>query len=102
MQRYDIIHSVKNGLGVSNFPQALQGAVLQAKKMGKTVYLFSVDSDGGKVMHVNYVSEPLRKRGLDARQWATKVAEVIGGKVGYVRTLYENPLILHISGWRER
>lgn len=55
--------------------------VLQARKLGKTVYLFSVDSDDNKIAHVNFVSDPLKEKGLDARTWALKISEIIGGKV---------------------
>ena len=61
--------------------QILQAVVLQAKKLGKAVYVFSVDSEGGKVIHVNHVPEFLRSKGFDARTWAARVAETLGGKV---------------------
>lgn len=64
--------------------QSMQGIVTAGKKLGKTVYLFSVESESGKVVHINAVSEKLKSKGLDARAWATKVAEIVGGKVGYV------------------
>jgi alanyl-tRNA synthetase len=57
--------------------------VLQARKLGKAVYVFSVDSEGGKVIHVNHIPESLKSKGLDARTWAARVTEVLGGKVGY-------------------
>ena len=66
------------------FHQILQAVVLQAKKLGKAVYVFSVDSEGGKVIHVNHVPESLKSRGLDARTWAARVTEVLGGKVGFL------------------
>lgn len=47
------------------------------------MYLFSVDGEGSKVVHVNYAPPELRSKGLDARSWAAKVAEVLGGKVRY-------------------
>jgi len=55
--------------------------VSQARKLGKTVYLFSVDPDDGKIAHVNFVSDSLKEKGLDARTWASKISEIIGGKV---------------------
>lgn len=61
--------------------QIMQAVISQAKKLGKTVYLFSVDSEGNKVVHMNFVSPDLRSKGLDARTWATKIADVLGGKV---------------------
>ncbi|KAN0128727.1 alanine--tRNA ligase [Lactarius tabidus] len=60
----------------------LQAVVLQAKKLGKAVYVFSVDSEGGKVIHVNHVPESLRSKGIDARTWAARVVETLGGKAG--------------------
>jgi len=60
----------------------LQAVVLQAKKLGKAVYVFSVDSEGGKVAHVNHVPESLRSKGFDARTWAARVTETLGGKAG--------------------
>ena len=59
----------------------LQSVVLQAKKLGKSVYVFSVDPEQGKVAHVNAVSEAAKAKGLDAREWAAAVAEILGGKV---------------------
>ena len=61
--------------------QILQAVVLQAKKLGKAVYVFSVDSEGDRVIHVNHVPEPLRSKGFDARTWAARVTEILGGKV---------------------
>lgn len=60
----------------------LQGFVAQGRKLGKALYVFSVDSGVGKVVHVNFVPPSLKSKGLDARQWATKVSEVLGGKAG--------------------
>ena len=60
----------------------LQGLVAQGRKLGKALYVFSVDSGVGKVVHVNFVPPSLKSKGLDARQWATKVSEVLGGKAG--------------------
>lgn len=61
--------------------QPLSSAVLQARKLGKSVYLFSPDKQGGKVAHVNFVSPELKQKGVDARTWAGKVTDVLGGKV---------------------
>ena len=60
----------------------LQGLVTQGRKLGKALYVFSVDSGSGKVVHVNFVPPSLKSKGLDARQWATKVSEIVGGKAG--------------------
>lgn len=59
----------------------LQSVILQAKKLGKSAYLFSVDSEQGKVAHVNFVAEDAKANGIDGRTWANTVVEVIGGKV---------------------
>jgi alanyl-tRNA synthetase len=55
--------------------------ILQGKKLGKLVYVFSVDHEGGKVAHCNYVPEQARAKGLDGRTWASKVTDILGGKV---------------------
>lgn len=59
----------------------LQNIVTQGKKLGKAVYVFSVNAEGGKVAHANYVPEDVREKGFDARTWASKVTEVLGGRV---------------------
>ena len=60
----------------------MQGVIAQAKKLDKSVYIFSVDADGEKVMHINYVSPAARKSGLDGKSWASTVTAILGGKVG--------------------
>ncbi|KAH7923917.1 hypothetical protein BV22DRAFT_1035825 [Leucogyrophana mollusca] len=69
-------------LDVDGNAKILQNVVMQGKKLGKAVYVFSVDTEGGKVAHANYIPEAARKRGIDARTWASKVSEVVGGKAG--------------------
>jgi hypothetical protein len=64
-----------------NCYQILQSVVAQGKKLGKAVYVFSADVSSGKVAHVNYVPPSMKAKGADARTWATKVTEVLGGKV---------------------
>ena len=59
----------------------LQSVVLQAKKAGKSVYVFSVDSEQGKVAHVNHVADDAKARGVDGKAWANAVVEILGGKV---------------------
>lgn len=54
---------------------------MQAKKLCKAAYLFSVDAEDGKVAHVNYIPLQFKSKGGDARAWAAKVTEVLGGKV---------------------
>lgn len=66
-------------IGIS--PQILQAVVGQAKKLGKAIYVFSVDTNAGKVVHANHVPEMYRNQGLDARTWAARVTDVLGGKV---------------------
>lgn len=81
----------------------LQNVVAQGKKLRKAVYVFSVNAEGGKVGHANYVPEDVREKGFDARTWASKVTEVLGGKV----RLSQGRVIAQIDdifdlGWRER
>ncbi|KAL4070742.1 tRNA synthetases class II (A)-domain-containing protein [Scleroderma citrinum] len=59
----------------------LQNVVMQGKKLGKAVYVFSVDAEGGKVAHANYLPEVSRSNGFDAKVWASKVTDILGGKV---------------------
>lgn len=65
--------------------QILQNVVLQGKKLGKAVYVFSVDPGAQKVAHANHVPPSLKTKGVDARTWASKVSEVLGGKVSWLR-----------------
>ncbi|KAK0225763.1 tRNA synthetases class II (A)-domain-containing protein [Armillaria fumosa] len=69
-------------LEVNGNSKILQNVVLQGRKLGKAVYVFSVDEEGGKVGHVNHVPPSLKEKGADARTWASKVGEVLGGKAG--------------------
>ncbi|EKM54355.1 uncharacterized protein PHACADRAFT_258158 [Phanerochaete carnosa HHB-10118-sp] len=69
-------------LDVDGNAKVLQSVVLQAKKLGKSVYVFSVDSEQGKVAHANFVAEDAKSRGIDGREWATAVVDVLGGKAG--------------------
>ncbi|KAG6905576.1 hypothetical protein DXG01_001872 [Tephrocybe rancida] len=62
--------------------QILQSVVAQGKKLGKAVYVLSVDAEAGKVAHVNYVPPRMKEKGLDARTWASRVTDIIGGKAG--------------------
>lgn len=61
--------------------KTLQSVVLNARKLGKSTYVFSVDPEKGQVAHANFVSEGARSKGIDARTWAAVVTEVVGGKV---------------------
>ena len=67
--------------------KVLQSVVLQAKKLGKSIYIFSADAANGKVAHVNAVSDAAKVKGLDGREWASAVVEILGGKVRCVREL---------------
>lgn len=58
--------------------------IAQGKKLDKAVYVFSVDHEGSKVVHGNYVPNRLKAKGLDARIWASKVVDLLGGKVGFL------------------
>lgn len=66
---------------VNNKLQILQSLVSQAKQLAKGLYIFSIEPENQKVMHANYVSPPLKVRGADARTWASKVTDILGGKV---------------------
>jgi alanyl-tRNA synthetase len=59
----------------------LQLVLWHAKTQGKAAYLFGLESDAHKVTHLNYLPKPLITKEFDARTWATKVSEVLGGKV---------------------
>ncbi|PPQ74039.1 hypothetical protein CVT26_006942 [Gymnopilus dilepis] len=54
----------------------------KAKQLDKSIYVFTVDVVNQKVAHANYVSPPLKSQGVDARTWASKVTEILGGKAG--------------------
>lgn len=54
---------------------------MQGRKLGKSVYVFSVDSEQGKVAHVNFVADDAKAKGLDGREWANAVSAILGGKV---------------------
>ncbi|KAJ7502731.1 tRNA synthetases class II (A)-domain-containing protein [Mycena galericulata] len=69
-------------LDVDANAKILQSVVSQGKKLGKAVYVFSADQGGSKVAHVNYVPPSMKAKGADARAWATKVCEALGGKAG--------------------
>lgn len=79
--------------------------VAQGKKLGKAVYVLSVDTEGGKIAHVNYVPPALKEKGLDARTWANRVTDIIGGKVrNYHRcmSLDLNSLFMFVGGRKRR
>ena len=63
--------------------QILQSLIANLRKLDKTAYLFSIDSNNGQINHINVVSEQLRRGGLDAQSWAANVSQILGGKVSY-------------------
>ncbi|KAJ3502699.1 hypothetical protein NLJ89_g8767 [Agrocybe chaxingu] len=69
-------------LEVDGNAKILQSLIAQAKQLGKGVYIFSVDPETKKVAHANYVPPSLKEKGIDARTWAAKVTEILGGKAG--------------------
>ncbi|KAG6332771.1 hypothetical protein ID866_6316 [Astraeus odoratus] len=69
-------------LEVDGNAKILQNVVTQGKKLGKAVYVFSADAEGGKVAHANYLPEASRTQSFDAKVWAAKVSEILGGKAG--------------------
>lgn len=83
IRRYaDLLRSLDSAYWtVLIYVQILGNVITQGKKLGKTVYVFSVDQEANKVMHGNYVPPAMKSKGLDARTWASKVSEVLGGKV---------------------
>ncbi|KAF5325876.1 hypothetical protein D9611_000208 [Ephemerocybe angulata] len=60
----------------------LQGVASGARKAGKAIYVFSKDSETSKIAHVNFVPPALKAKGVDAREWAAKVTDLISGKAG--------------------
>jgi alanyl-tRNA synthetase len=67
--------------------QILQSLISQARQLGKSLYVLSVEPETDKVAHANYVAPSLRERGADARKWSSQVAEVLGGKVYFNHSL---------------
>lgn len=49
--------------------------------------MFSVDQEQGKVAHVNFVAEDAKAKGLDGREWANSISEILGGKVSISHSL---------------
>lgn len=77
-----LIHFVFVHWTVFTLVQILGNVITQGRKLGKAVYVFSVDQEANKVAHGNYVPPEVKSKGLDARTWASKISEVLGGKVG--------------------
>lgn len=59
----------------------MQAILTEVRKLEKAAYLFSVDEAAGKVAHGNVLPAGLVSKEFDAKIWAAKVAEVLGGKV---------------------
>lgn len=68
-------------LDVEGNAKIVQAVVSAARKLGKAAYIFSVDKEGGKVVHANFVPEAYRKPEFNAKTWAAAVSDIIGGKV---------------------
>ncbi|PVV04033.1 hypothetical protein BB560_001470 [Smittium megazygosporum] len=63
--------------------KALANAISYAKSLNtKAVYLISPDSQSGKVSHMCFVPKILITKGLKAKEWASAVSKVVGGKSG--------------------
>lgn len=69
-------------LDVKGNSKILQSVLTHGKKLGKAVYVFSVDEEAAKVAHANYIPPPMQAKGLDARAWSSVVVRVLGGKAG--------------------
>lgn len=68
--------------GIGGNPKVLSGAATTAKALGKAVYVFSPDTENGKVAHVNYLPKAiLERKVLDAKVWLGEVSKIVGGKV---------------------
>lgn len=53
----------------------------------------SIDPEQGRVAHVNYVPPSIKAKGLDAREWAVKVSDIVGGKVS-MDVCYKTPALI--------
>ncbi|THH02716.1 hypothetical protein EW145_g6718 [Phellinidium pouzarii] len=69
-------------LNVDGNAKIIQAVVNQAKKLGKAVYVFSVDAEGDKVVHANHLPEAFRSQNFNARTWASSISDMLGGKAG--------------------
>ena len=59
----------------------MQNVIAQGKAQNKAVYLLTIDSHAGKIMHMNYVPKSVVTPEFDAKIWAATVSDIIGGKV---------------------
>ncbi|TIB29954.1 hypothetical protein E3P84_03525 [Wallemia ichthyophaga] len=62
--------------------KALSAALSAARPLNKTVYVFSVDREAKKIAHQCYIPKDKLNDSFNAKLWAAKVAEVVGGKAG--------------------
>jgi alanyl-tRNA synthetase len=63
----------------------LASALLYGRNNGKAVYVFSVDREGGKVAHSNFVpKEILSQKKIDGKKWLGAVSQIVGGKASFV------------------
>ncbi|CAH1759723.1 5299_t:CDS:10 [Entrophospora sp. SA101] len=71
-------------LNIGSNSKAISNAITHIKTnlKDKTGYLFSIDSESGKVHHSCVVGQPLIEKGLKANDWAKAVSETVGGKSG--------------------
>jgi len=71
----------------------LAAGVTAGRLLSKAVYVFSPDTEEGKVAHVNFLpKEILERKVLDAKAWLGEVSKVIGGKVSFLRALVKRVL----------
>lgn len=64
-------------------PKVLAAAINVAKTAQKACYVFSTDSEAGKVAHVNFLPKSvLERKVLDCKSWLGDVSKVLGGKGG--------------------
>ncbi|ORX39097.1 alanine-tRNA ligase [Kockovaella imperatae] len=69
------------GLGAN--PKILAAATNLGKTLGKAIYVFSTETETGKVAHTNYLpKEVLSRKVLDAKVWLGEVTKIVGGKGG--------------------
>ncbi|KDN40606.1 hypothetical protein K437DRAFT_258595 [Tilletiaria anomala UBC 951] len=72
---------------VSSNSKALNAGIAIARKLGKSVYLFSQEPAIGaavktKVVHANFVAKHDLDKGLKAKEWAEVITSSIGGRAG--------------------
>jgi len=63
-------------------PKSLQSVIGHLKTLGKPAYLFTIDTEAGKVAHMNFLPKASIKGDFNAKTWASVVSEILGGKAG--------------------